>query len=175
MDEFEHRAEDIELDLVVGGVADAHRTRAGVARQLLDGGLGRQRRAVDGVKRREALGADLGGLDDPEEPVEEIHRLVDRAEFHESAGRERGVADPAVAVVPVADAADELGQACRGGSQDGAGRAVAEGLQRQRRAANQVVIDVDEGLGQFETGGPVGPERVGGRTAVGLGRAIRTQ
>eukprot|EP00944_MAST-04C_sp_MAST-4C-sp1_P004259 g4259.t1 len=63
------------------------------------------------------------------------------------AGRERGVADPAVAVVPVADAADELGQACRGRSEDGAGRAVAEGLQRRSISIATSAIPASDGVG----------------------------
>ena len=65
-------------------------------------------------------------------------RLVLEAGAHERVDRERRVAQPAVAVVPVAHAADLLGERGRGRGDDAAGRRVGERLQRDRRAQHRV-------------------------------------
>ncbi len=71
--------------------------------------------------------------------------------------RERGVAHPAVAVVPVARAAQLLRQGGGGCRDHAAGRCVGECLQRDQRAP--------DGLGPFARfaagGGPAGPEALG--------------
>ena len=72
------------------------------------------------------------------EPVHERAGLLGEAEPQERVQREGRVADPRVAVVPVARAADRLGQARRGGRDDGARRLVGQQLQRQRRARDHL-------------------------------------
>ena len=75
------------------------------------------------------------------EPVQPRHvgeRLLAEAEPQEREHRERRVAEPAVAVVPVARPADVLGQAGRGCRDDGAGREVREQLERDRRAVDDL-------------------------------------
>ncbi len=109
---------------------------------------------VDGIERRESLGANVGRLDDFEEPIEKFHCFVDRAQLHQRPRRQRGVTDPAVPIVPVADAPHELGQAGGRGGQDCAGGAVAERFEGERRSADQISFDI----GQLETMSPVAPE-----------------
>ena len=73
-------------------------------------------------------------LADAEDEAHEVARLLVEAERVQGPEAEGRVADPAVAVVPVAFAAGGLGQ--RGGRRgdDRAGRRVGEALEDQRRA-----------------------------------------
>ena len=121
-DQVGDRAEDVELELVVGEVADPDRPGAGVPGQGVDDRLGAQLVAVDGVERVQPLRVPAGALDAAVHPAQQRLGLLDGAEVDQRAGGHRRVAQPAVAVVPVADAAQLLGQ--RGGrrGQDRAGR-----------------------------------------------------
>ncbi len=65
---------------------------------------------------------------------EVLERLPVEAEPVERAQHERGVADPGVAVVPVARPAGRLGQRGRGRRHDGAGGGVAQTLEGERAA-----------------------------------------
>ena len=161
------RAEDVELDLALGGVADPHRPAAGVARQFGDVGLGREMATGDEVQRVQALGV-VALLQDPQHPVQVGHGLAEAAEADQRARGHRGVPQPAVAVVPVADAADRLGQRGRGRGQDRAGGAVAEGLEGQGTAADQLGLD----RGERELVGPALPEREGVGPALVLGPRV---
>ena len=62
------------------------------------------------------------------------------AVHHERLQGERGVAEPDEAVVPVAHAAERLGQARRRGRDDAAGVLVREGAQHEQRAPHDVVV-----------------------------------
>ena len=64
--------------------------------------------------------------------------LLGEADAHEAVQREGRVAQPGVAVVPVARAADVLGQAAGRRRDDGAGRLVGEQLEHQRRARDDL-------------------------------------
>ena len=55
-DQLDDGAEHIELDLLVGQVADADRPRACVPGQRVDDGLGAERAAIEGVDRMQPLG-----------------------------------------------------------------------------------------------------------------------
>src|SRR6185295_10793088 len=77
-----------------------------------------------------AVGAELSAA--LAQPVHEVAGLLDEADAHERVRREGGVADPGVAVVPVAPAAQVLGQAAGDGGHHGPARLVGEELQRQR-------------------------------------------
>ena len=68
------------------------------------------------------------------QPVHERRGLFGEAEPQQPVERERRVADPGVAVVPVAPAAELLGQRGRRRRDERAGRRVGQQLQRQRRA-----------------------------------------
>ena len=114
-----------------GRVADPHRSRAGVPGQPVDGPLGQAPRAVDGVHDLEVGGVAGHG---PEQPVAPEPRLVGRARLDQRVDREGGVAQPAVAVVPVALAAEVLGQRGGRGRHDPAGLGVGHQVQGQQRA-----------------------------------------
>ncbi len=72
------------------------------------------------------------------QPRHERGRLLGEAEPQQAVERERGVADPRVAVVVVALAADLLGQRRGRRGDDRARRRVGEQLQRQRRALHHL-------------------------------------
>ena len=130
VDRVEHRAPHVVLALPVGGVADADRPRPLVAGEVVEGLLLRHRLAVDAVHDLE-VASSLGDVGDE---MEVVVRLPVEAERVEAPQRERRVADPAVAVVPVALAARRLGQRGRRRRDDGAARRVGQALQRERRA-----------------------------------------
>ena len=96
-------------------VADPDGPRAGVAGQVVQGALGQVAAAVDGVHDLQVLG--VAG-DRAEQPVAPQPGLVGVAGVDQRLEGERGVAQPAVAVVPVALAAEVLGQRGRRGGDD---------------------------------------------------------
>ena len=133
-DRVQHRAVDVVLALVERAVAHPHRVRAGVAGELVAGALRQVAAAVDPVhdlQRAVRVGLEVG---------DELHELVGlpvELEPVQRLKRERGVAHPRVAVVPVALAARGLGQARR---QRGDGRArghVRQALDHERRALDR--------------------------------------
>ena len=127
-------AVDVELGLRGGVVADPDRARAAVAVEL-QRALGRALAAVQAV---EDLQARVGQLRCVQQPPEERVGLARAAQVQQGVEREGRVAHPAEAVVPVALAADLLGQ--RGGRRrrDRPGRGVEEQLERQRAADHGV-------------------------------------
>ena len=151
-DRVEHRAEDVVLALVEGAVADPHRARAGVARELVERLLGEVPPAVDPVhdlERPVRIGLEVG---------DELHELVGlpvELEPVQRLERERGVAHPCEAVVPVPLAAGRLRKrrGCRGHRR--AGRHVGEPLDRQRGALDGLAPAVVDVPGSPE---PVAPE-----------------
>ena len=106
-----------------------------VAAQVVERLLGQLVLAADAVHDLQVLLArgDVG------DEVEEVVRLAGEAQRVEAPEHEGAVADPRVAVVPVALAADRLGQRRRGRREQRAGRAVGQSLERQR-AALQVAL-----------------------------------
>ena len=115
----------------MGGVADPDRLRSLVARQPGDLPF-RQAplagEAVHDLELRRAAG------DRAHQPGPPLPRLVVVAGVHQGQQRQGGVPDPAVAVVPVARAAELLRQRGGGGRDEAAGRAVGHRLQRDERA-----------------------------------------
>ena len=97
--------------------------------------------------------------------VEEVVGLPVEAERVEAPQHERGVADPGVAVVPVALAAGRLGQRGGGRRHHRAGRRVGQALQRERAAleerAPRVVGEARRGRASAASGAPSRP--AGGR------------
>ena len=151
-DRVEGGAEDVVLALVEGAVADPDRPGAGVPAQVLQRRLGQVAPAVDPV--HDLQGAVLVDL----EVGDELHELVGlpvEVEPVQRLQRERGVAHPAVAVVPVPLAAGRLGQRRGQGGDGRAGRHVGEPLDGQRRALDRAAPPVvrDPRLVQ-----PVAPE-----------------
>ena len=135
VDRVDHLAVDVELALPGRAVPDVHRRRVAVARprRMLD--LRKVGAAVDAVHDLErARRADLPLARAVGQPAHERGRLLGEAEPQQAVERERRVADPRVAVVPVALAPDLLGQRRRGRRHQRPGRRVGQQLQRQRRA-----------------------------------------
>ncbi len=129
VDRVEQGAPDVVLVLRPGAVADPHGLRVVVAgevveRRLLELGLAAD--PVHHVERRAV--ADLVG-----DEVEEAVRLEVEPERVEAPQRERRVAHPAVAVVPVPLAAGRLGERGRRRRDQRAGGRVGEALQREGR------------------------------------------
>ncbi len=95
--------------------------------------------AVDAVHDLEGAALAVGRLAEPVgQPGDERLRLLREPEPQERVERERGVAHPRVAVVPVALAADVLRQAGGRGGDDCAGGPVGEQLERERRAVHHL-------------------------------------
>src|SRR5690606_32853648 len=105
----------VDLDLFGRGVADAHRTGVFVAAQPIELVLGQAPFATDAVHDLQLVGT---AADGPQQPVAPGTRLGQVAAAHQGVERESGIAEPAVAVVPVAHPADTLGQRCRGRGDD---------------------------------------------------------
>ncbi len=108
---------------------------------------------------------------DGEDEAHEVTRLLVEAERVQGPEAEGRVADPAVAVVPVAFAARRLRQ--RGGRRgdDRPGRVVGQPLQHQRRALQ---VDPPGVVGEFAVAQPEAPEVVGQvEPLLRLGRAAR--
>ena len=139
VDGVDQLAVDVELKLRGGAVSDPHRGRALVALEVVEHLLGEVGAAVDAVHDLERAALAVVRLAEAVgEPREELLRLLGEPERQERVHREGGVAHPGVAVVPVALAADVLGQARGRSGHDRAGRAVGEQLERQRRPVHHL-------------------------------------
>ena len=102
----DHLAIDIELQLTVRVVADPHRARARVAVEMRQLALGEVRLAENVVEHLQLGPAQARRV---QHPVQEGVRLFPIAQREERAQGERRVAQPAVAVVPIANAAERSG------------------------------------------------------------------
>ncbi len=149
-DRVEHHPPHVVLALVVGAVADPHRARALVAGQVVERPLGNVALAPDAVHDLQRLLA----LGDVGHEVEEVVRLPVEAERVQPPEHEARVADPAVAVIPVALAAGRLGQRRRGRRDEGAGGRVGQALERQRRALQ---VAPPRMVGELALGQPLVP------------------
>ena len=113
-------AVDIELKLLGGRVADANGGRSRVALEVREHLLGQVGAPVDAVHDLErARGVFLAFAKTVGEPAHERLGLLGETEA------QKRVADPGVAVVPVALAAELLGEARRGGGHERSGGPVA--------------------------------------------------
>ncbi len=162
-DRVQRRAEDVVLALVEGAVADPHRARAGVAGEIIARGLGQIAPPVDPVhdlQRPVLVGLEVG---------DELHELLGlpvEVEVVQRLQREGRVAQPRVAVVPVALAARRLRQRGRERRDGRAGRHVRQSLDRERRALDRIAPAV---VGYARAAQPAAPEAGGGGEAlVGL-------
>ena len=133
----EQLAVHVELRLVPGAVADPDRRAVPPARQVRQGALGEVVLAADAEHdlQRPVRGRTGGGAG---HEVEELDRLVRARSDPQRLHGEARVTDPGVAVVPVAFAADLLGQ--RGGrcGDDGTGGLVGQRLQHPPGVMHQV-------------------------------------
>ena len=131
-DGVQHGAEHVVLALVERTVADAHRASPGVAAEMVEGGLLQVAASVDAVHdlhRTVGVAFEVG---------HELHELVGlpvEVQPVQGLDRERGVAHPAVPVVPVALATGRLGQAGRQRGDGRTGRHVGEPLDGQAPSA----------------------------------------
>ncbi len=138
------------LALVVGTVADPHGLGTFVAFEVVEDLLVEVALAVDAVHDLKLL-VPFGHIrDEPEEVV----GLPVEAERVQAPQGERGVADPAEAVVPVALAARRLGQ--RGGGRGHQGTCGGEGESLQRQGA-ALEIPPPRVVGEVAPGQPVLP------------------
>ena len=127
----------VQLQLLRRAVAGADRLAAGMARQMLPNPFWQERLAVDRVHDVRGLAVAQAAMG------EEVGKAVGLARIAEHAQRvegEAGVAQPAVAVVPVARPADLLGQRGGGGGHHRAGRRIGKQLQREGAAGDGIGI-----------------------------------
>ncbi len=127
---------NIQLDLVDGLIADAHRPGATVAAEVVQLGFWQLLTTVDAVED-----VDFGRLaaavaDASFEPTHVSIGFVDEAQAHKGIDGKRGVTDPSVTVVPVALAAGCFRQPEGGGGDNCAVFARGQQLQRQGRAVD---------------------------------------
>ena len=130
VDRVEEGAVDVVLALGGGAVSDPHRLSAPVAAQVVERRLGQLLLAADPVHDLKLRIARADRLHEGHE----VRRLVVEAERVEGPEGEGGVADPGVAVVPVADAAGRLGERGRQRRDHAARRRVHQPLQGEGRA-----------------------------------------
>ena len=133
----EHFAVDVELNLAGCRVADAHGEGVFIAGEPADFPLEELAFALEAVHDLDLVGTAGEGA---EEPVLPRGRFGEVAAIGEGEEGEGGVAQPAVAVVPVADAADGLGQGGGDRGDDAAGGAIDHGAQGDEGAFNDVAI-----------------------------------
>ncbi len=164
----DHLAHDVVLGLHVGRVADAHRADAGEARQMGELLFDEVAFAADAVDRlqRSVVGHVPQERDEPF-TLAQVREPAQR--FHD----ERGVAQPAVAVVPRAFRVERFGDAGRGGGHDGAGVEILVQLEAQSRAQHGFGTERRQGAA-LRPRVPAGPRELEGpfdrRGVVHVGR-----
>ena len=126
---------DVQLQLPGGCVAYSYRPRAAVSVQPWNFPLVQSSFASQSVHDLH-LGRHAGNR--PQQPISPGSSLVVIAADHERVECEGRVADPAEAIVPVADAAEMLGQRRRGGGHDPAGGCVGQGFQHDQRSLHLI-------------------------------------
>ncbi len=127
-------AVDVELQLVVGAVADAHRARLLVALEVTELLLGKPGFATEPV---EHLQAGTAFAYEAFEPLQIPLHFGEVADVEKGFDGQGGIAYPGIAVVPVALAAHFLGQGCRRRGGDGACGREIEQLEDQTRSLGQ--------------------------------------
>ena len=139
MKRVQQLAVHVELRLVPGAVADAHRARVAPAAQVRQLALGEVVLPADPVHDLEgaALHATAGAAGHERD---EVLRLVGARADVEGLEGEARVPDPRKAVVPVALASLVLGQGCRGRRDHRAGGLVGESLEHARAELHQLAV-----------------------------------
>ena len=137
MGSVHHLAENIELELVDGGVADAHGFRVLIPTEPRRLALGQPSFARGPVHDLKIRRASSGGA---EQPIAKRPRLFVIPRVHQREERQRGVAQPTIAIVPIARAPQLLGQ--RGGwrGDDAPRRRIGQSLQRDQRARDNLDV-----------------------------------
>ena len=146
----EQLAVRVELHLAGRAVADPHRPRAAIALER-QRALGRVRAAVETIEHLQPRQRQSRRV---HEPPEERRRLGGTTQLQQRLQGERGVANPAIAVVPVTLAADPFGQRRRRRRRDRPRRREHEQLQRQRATHDRGM----PGAGVTQLSRPVTPE-----------------
>ncbi len=137
VDRIHQFAVDVELQLLASAVADAHRARATVAFQVVEGFLRHFVPTIDAVHNLQ--GAKTRSFDAALlQPAHEVLGLVRHPQAQEGVQSKCRVADPGVAVVPIAHPADLLGEAARRCRDDRPGRREGQQLQHQGRAVDHL-------------------------------------
>src|SRR5215207_2359999 len=125
---------EVELYLSERGIAEPHGAGVQVTGEVVEFSLREVLTAIDAVERlEESVPVALAAVP---EVVHEVARLFVEPDGDEGVEREGGVAQPRVAVVPVALAADPLRQTHRRGRDQSPGRVVDHELEDERRAMN---------------------------------------
>ncbi|OUD96467.1 hypothetical protein CMMCAS03_00465 [Clavibacter michiganensis subsp. michiganensis] len=132
-----HLADHVGLVLLEGAVADAHRAGAVVAGQAREVALGEVPLAAQPVHDLHV--ARIPG-DRPEEPRAPLVGLALEAVREEHLQGERRVAEPHVAVVPVAGPAELLGEARGRRRDDAAGVLVRQRAEHEQRPADRGLV-----------------------------------
>ena len=163
----EHLAPDVQLKLSMSGVADAHRRGSLVAGEPRQLELGQPPLASEAVHDLELGG---GAREGAKQPLSPGTRLVEIAAQDQGVESKRRVPHPAQPVVPVAYAAQPLGQGGGRRGDDSAGGLVDHGLDRDEGAQHRVAIGALVGAAP----GPSSPPRLGLRDGgVGVDRLRR--
>ena len=144
----EELAVDVELELPRCLVADPHRPGPLVALEPAQLGLGKSAPPGEGVHDLQVLG--VAG-DGSQQPVAPGLGLLGVPAAGEGLQGEGGVAQPAVAVVPVPGAADLLRQGGGGRGGDAPARRVGQRLEHQQRPSHRLAV--------------AGPRRCSGRSS----------
>ncbi len=139
----------------MGRVPDANRPRVLVAAQPGRFPFDHAPLAADAIHDLDLLGASRHS---PQQPFVPGLRGVVKAGIEQRGERERGVAQPAVAIVPVARAAEQLGQRRRRRRHDSAGRPIGQRLEGDQRAHHRF----GPGPGGAAPRRPVAPEGLAG-------------
>src|SRR6266568_8281281 len=136
VDRVHELAVDVELELIVGGVPDAHRLRVRISRPVGQRLLAEVVTAIDPVHDLErAVRAEL-----PAARLDPVHEgaSLGEAQALERIQREGGVPDPGVPIVPVAVAPKPLREPERGRSDHGAVLGRGEEHEGQGRAVDHL-------------------------------------
>ena len=131
----QHGPVQIELELIVGSIAQPDRARVAVTRAVGEFFFVNLSPAVYPVERLEAA---FGAAADVFYPAHEVVRLFVKPETSERIEDERRVARPGVAVVLVALPPDGFGQPHGRGGHHCSGRVVDHEFKGQRRAAHHL-------------------------------------
>ena len=146
VDAVDRLAVDVELELVRRAVADADGTGPAVALPVLEDLLGQVAGAVDPVHDlQRGLPVRAPVLYAVTQPAGEGGRLLPEAQAEQGVHGEGRVPDPGVAVVPVAFAADLLGQPGRRCGHQAAGRGVGHELEGDGGAVNRLAPAAEVG------------------------------
>jgi hypothetical protein len=129
VDDQRELSDDIELELLVRSIPDAHGPSALVTGQPRQLDFRQAPLAADAVHDLDLPGSAADGVEDP---VEEALGFILGSAAEQREERERRVAQPAEAVVPVALAARCFREPESRGGDDGTRRVVHTGFQREK-------------------------------------------